>query len=199
MGFPHLENVLLPRVKAFELAVRELSEQGVDDLYDVTILYPDETKFALEPYNISNLFALIPRSYNVHFVVKHFSLQQEKLTSEATFEEIRDWLYRLYVRKDRLVGKWKQHGDKALDDALRDFDQSNPGVGTAIELTAGESQLGVGNQTEVCASDSNKCMSIDSAYTCRQEAGSVSELLLQAAPYPLVLMGLATLLYLVIN
>jgi len=164
MEFPQLHHVLLPRVKAFEFAVRELSKQGVDELYDLTILYPQETNFASSPYSIGNIFCLIPRGFKVHFIVKRYSLREEKLTDEATFEHIRGWLYKLYVRKNKLMETWKQEGAKVLSEALRDFNAENGDI--------------AGN--------------IENPYACRQETKSVLMHAMQSAPYAFALAVLGT-------
>jgi 1-acyl-sn-glycerol-3-phosphate acyltransferase len=104
MGFVHLEHVLLPRHLALQMAVQELAVQGVDELYDVTIYYPPKTKYAQQRYNMGRVFAIIPQGFKVQLHVRKYSIREEGLT-DMDDEGFRDWLHRVYQRKEVLLAK----------------------------------------------------------------------------------------------
>lgn len=102
MGMPHLEHVLLPRMKAF-LSVLDVVRSGVEDLCDVTLMFEGPIPSAKHI-----LFGRCPTIIHAH-------LGRYKISDMPTDDAgLESWLVQVWKEKDDRIERFENEGPQSL-------------------------------------------------------------------------------------
>lgn len=100
-NLPLLNHCLLPKHGAFLEAGRELHQQGMETLVDLTMAYPPDSSLYNAPFNLIDLVKYHPTPVYVHLHVRTFNMREVPWEEEE--ENLQKWLTQRFVEKDRFL------------------------------------------------------------------------------------------------
>lgn len=113
-GLPIFDNVLIPRSRAFQIALKELSSP-IDAIYDITLgysnSYDNEKRKRIPPASLSEF--LRGDCKKLHIYIKRIPID----TIPKEPELLKTWLINLYSSKDQLMNKfYDEHSEDNFGD-----------------------------------------------------------------------------------
>jgi 1-acyl-sn-glycerol-3-phosphate acyltransferase len=102
-NLPNLNNCLLPKVGAFYCAGKDLYQQGMRTLLDLTIAYPCDSSLYNKPYNVMDLFKFHREPVHILVHARAFPMKHVPWDDE---EKVQAWLVQRFVEKDAILKEY---------------------------------------------------------------------------------------------
>lgn len=100
---PELKNCLLPKYGAFHCAGKDLYQQGMRTLLDLTIAYPSESSLYNAPYNVMDLFKFHRDPLHIRVHARMFLMTDVPWEDE---QRTQSWLIQRFVEKDSFLQEY---------------------------------------------------------------------------------------------